>query len=324
MKKNKIKKGEVKIYKPSKGEVELKVWFEDETVWLRQNEIAKLFGKDRSVITKHINKIFKQKEVDEKSNVQKMHIANSDKPVSFYSLDVILAVGYRVNSAQAIHFRRWATKILKNYLVQGYVINKKRVIEVESKFKQLQETINFLQQKSKKERLQGQEKELLDLLTDYANTFSLLEKYDKSKLKSGRGEKAGFVLDYKNCLNLIGKLKEKLVSRKEASDIFGNESGHGFESVISNLYQTFEGKELYNSIEDKASHLLYLTIKDHPFIDGNKRIASFLFVYFLDKNNYLYRESGEKKINDNALTALALLVAESNPKEKDQMIALIS
>lgn len=272
----KINKGEVKIYKPSKGEVELKVWFEDETVWLRQNEIAELFGKDRSVITKHINKIFKQKEVDEKGNVQKMHIPNSDKPVSFYNLDVVLAVGYRVNSAQAINFRHWATKILKNYLIQGYAINKKRLIEAENKFKQLKETINFLQKRLEKEKLQGQEKEFLNLLNDYANTFSILEKYDKNQLKVGQGKKTDRFLEYKKCLNLISELKKRLVSKKEASDIFGNEAGHGLESVISNLYQTFSDKELYRSIEEKASHLLYLIIKDHPFTDGNKRIASFL------------------------------------------------
>ena len=272
----KTNKGEVKIYKPSKGEVELKVWFEDETVWLRQNEIAELFGKDRSVITKHINKIFKQKEVDEKGNVQKMHIPNSDKPVSFYNLDVVLAVGYRVNSAQAINFRHWATKILKNYLIQGYAINKKRLIEAENKFKQLKETINFLQKRLEKEKLQGQEKEFLNLLNDYANTFSILEKYDKNQLKVGQGKKTDRFLEYKKCLNLISELKKRLVSKKEASDIFGNEAGHGLESVISNLYQTFSDKELYRSIEEKASHLLYLIIKDHPFTDGNKRIASFL------------------------------------------------
>ena len=154
--------------------------------------------------------------------------------------------------------------------------------------------------------------------------MSLLEKYDKSKLKIEKGQKAKFVLEYENCLNIISELKENLIAKKEAGDIFGNEVSAKFESIAKNLYQTFGGKELYKSIEDKAVHLLYLTIKDHPFIDGNKRIGSFLFVYFLDKNNYLYREGGEKKINDNALTALALLIAESNPKEKEQMIALIT
>ena len=320
----KFNRGEIVIYKSSKNEVDLRVRFEDETVWLRQNEIADLFGKNRSVITKHINKIFKDKEVDKKSNVHFLHIANSDKPTAFYSLDVILAVGYRTNSARAINFRRWATKVLKSYLLKGYAVNKKRLLEAKNKFNQLQETINFLRKKSKAKSLQGQEKGILNLLADYSKTLSLLGKYDKSKLKIEKGRKAKFVLEYKDCLNIIYELKKNLVAKKEASSIFGNEVGGRFEGVVKNIYQTFGKKELYQSIENKAAHLLYLTIKDHYFTDGNKRIGSFLFVYFLDKNNYLYRKSGEKRINDNTLTALALLVAESNPKEKEQMIALIT
>jgi len=323
-KQSQFNKGEIVIYKPSKNEVELKVYFKDGMVWLRQNEISDLFDKDRSVITKHINKIFKDKEVNKKSNVHFLHTANSDKLVAFYSLDVILAVGYRTNSARAINFRQWSTKILKSYLLKGYAINEKRLLEARNKFNQLQETISFLQKKSKVKLLKGQEKEILNLLADYSKTLSLLEKYDKSKLRVEKGKKAKFILKYKDCLNIVSELKNNLVNKKEASNIFGGEVGHKFESVAKNIYQTFSGKELYQSIKNKAAHLLYLVIKDHPFIDGNKRIASFLFIYFLDKNNYLFRESGERKINDNALVALALLIATSNPKEKDQMIALIT
>lgn len=320
----KFKKGEIIIYKSSKDEVELEVRFKEETVWLRQNEIANLFGKDRSVVNKHISNIFKDKEIDKKSNVQKMHIANSDKPVAFYSLDVILAVGYRTNSLRAIHFRQWATKILKNYLLKGYVINQKQLLETKEKFYQLQEAINFLQKKSKAKLLKGQEKELLNLLADYSKTLNLLEQYDKGSLKKIKGKKSKFILKYELCLDIVIQIKEELIFKKGASDIFGIEVNHKLESLIKNLYQSFSGSELYKSIEEKVANLLYLTIKDHPFIDGNKRIASFLFVYFLDKNDYLYRDNGERKINDNALTALALLVAESDPKEKDQMIALIT
>ena len=159
---------------------------------------------------------------------------------------------------------------------------------------------------------------------DYARTLSLLEKYDKNKLKAGKGKKTKSVLNYKDCLKIIAQLKKRLIDKKEASGFFGKGTNHKLESIIKNIYQTFGKKELYGSIETKAAHLLYLIIKDHPFVDGNKRIASFLFVYFLDKNNYLYRQNGEKKINDNALTALALLAAESNPREKEQIIALIT
>ena len=316
-------KGEIIIYQTSKKEVDLRVRFENESVWLRQNQIAELFEKDRTVITKHINRIFKDEEVDKKSNVHFLHIANSDKPVAFYSLDVILAVGYRTNSAKAINFRQWATKILKEYLLQGYAINEKRLLEAQNKFQDLQTAVSFLQNQVKKKQLKGQEKELLHLLADYSKTLSLLEKYDKNKFKKLKGKKTKFILKYKECLTVITCLKKELIAKKEASDIFGMERSSAFESIIKNLYQTFGGKELYKNLEEKSAHLLYLTIKDHSFSDGNKRIGSFLFVYFLDKNNYLYKKSGEKKINDNALTALALLIAESNPKEKDVLIKIV-
>ncbi|MCG2695578.1 virulence RhuM family protein [Candidatus Parcubacteria bacterium] len=323
----KFSKGEIIIYKPSKNEVELKVRFEDETVWLSLNQIAELFGRDKSVISRHLRNIFEEGELFKDSVVAKIATTAADGKtyqVEFYSLDAIISVGYRVNSQRATQFRIWATKILKNYLLQGYAVNEKRLLEANNKFNQLQETISFLQKKAKAKILQGQEKEILNLLADYSKTLSLLEKYDKSKLKAEAGKKAKFVLEYENCLNVILELKKNLISKKEAGDIFGNEVSYKFESIAKNLYQTFGGKELYKSIEAKAAHLLYLTIKDHPFTDGNKRVGSFLFVYFLDRNNYLYRRSGEKKINDNALTALALLIAESNPKEKEQMIALTS
>lgn len=318
-----FKKGEIIIYKTPQNEVKLKVHFENESVWLKQNEIAVLFGKDRSVITKHINKIFTEKEIEKKSNVQKMRIPNSDKPVEFYSLDVILAVGYRTNSARAIHFRKWATKILKQYLMNGFIVNEKRLMETKNKFRELQETVLFLQKQSKKELLKGQEMEILNLLADYSKTLSLLEQYDKGKLSDKKGKKTKFVLRYDDCVKIIAELKSELIAKKEAGDLFGEQRGGIFEGIIKGLYQTFEKKELYLTIEDKAAHLLYLTIKDHPFFDGNKRSAAFLFIYFLDKSNYIYKKSGERKINDNALTALALLIAESNPKEKETMVKII-
>ena len=323
MKKDGFQKGEIIIYKTSKNEVALDVRFENETVWLTQVEIAKLFGKDRSVITKHIKNIFTDKEVGNKSNVQKMHIANSDKPVEFYSLDVILAVGYRTNSAQAIHFRKWATMILKKYLLQGYAINEKRLLETREKFSELQTAISFLQEKSKKELLAGQEGEILNLLSSYAKTLTILEQYDKGELKESKGGKTKFILTYEHCLQIINELRKELVAKKEAGDLFGSERDGSFEGIIRGLYQTFGGKELYPFIEDKASHLLYFIIKDHPFSDGNKRSGAFLFVYFLDKTNFLFKKSGERKINDNALVALALLVAESEPKEKETMVKII-
>lgn len=319
-----FKKGEVIIYKTPQNEIELSVRFINESVWLRQSEIASLFGKERSVITKHVNKIFNDKEVDRKSNVQKMNIAGSDKPVEFYSLDVILAVGYRVSSSRAIHFRKWATKILKQYLIKGYAVNENRLLEAKNKFHELQTAINFLQEKSKNELMAGQEQEILNLLVGYAKTLTLLEQYDKEKLTLAKKAKGRFVLDYETAIDIVKQLRKELIAKKEAGDIFGKEYGDKFKVILGNICQTFDGKELYASLEEKAAHLLYFIIKDHPFVDGNKRAASFLFVYFLNRNDFLYRETGEKKINDNALVALALLIATSDPRDKETMIKIIT
>jgi death-on-curing family protein len=213
---------------------------------------------------------------------------------------------------------------LKQHLIQGYTINEKRLFEEKTKLQKLQETIAFLQQKSRAKLLKGQEKEIIDLLADYSKTLTILEEYDKSRLKQVGGGKDVFTLSYEKCQKIIVELKKELIVKKEAGDLFGAERGGSFEGIVKNLYQTFGGKELYANLDAKAAHLLYLIIKDHPFSDGNKRTGAFLFVYFLDANNYLFRKNGERKINDNALAALALLIAESDPKEKDQMIALIT
>jgi len=317
------KRGDIIIYKSPKGpNVEVRV--EAETIWLTQGQVSQLFNIERSVITKHLRNIFTTGELNEKSNVQKMHIANSDKPVKFYNLDAIISIGYRVNSKKATEFRVWATKTLKNHLVEGYTINKKRLKEAQDKFKELQEAVDFLKNKSKYQLLAGQEQEILNLLADYSKTLTLLEQYDKDKVVASRQGKTAFVLDYPIAENVIKEIKKELLYKKEASEFFGTQSSDKLQGILGNIRQTFDKKELYPSIEEKAANLLYFIIKDHPFIDGNKRIGSFLFVYFLDKSKYLYRETGEKKINDNALTALSLLIAVSDPKEKDKLVKIIT
>jgi prophage maintenance system killer protein len=332
MAKQDFKKGEIIIYKTTQNEVELKVKLEKETIWLTQAQIALLFGTQRPAITKHLKNIFENGELNEKvvSSILEHtteHGAIKGKTqtqnVKFYNLDAIISVGYRVNSQRATQFRIWATKILKQYLVRGYALNEKRLLEAESKFHELQEAVLFLQKQSKKELFQGQETEILNLLADYSKTLSLLEQYDKGKLSGGKGRKTKFVLRYDECVKIIAELKKELIAKKEASNLFWQERDGSFEGIIKGLYQTFAKKKLYPAIEDKASHLLYLIIKDHPFSDGNKRSAAFLFVYFLDRSNYLFKKSGERKINDNALTALALLITESDPKEKETMIKII-
>lgn len=326
MRENNIRKGEIVIYKTPSGP-EIQVKLEKDTIWLYAHLIARLFDVNRPAIVKHINNIYKSGELDKKSTCSILEQVAADgkiRKMNLYNLDMIISVGYRVNSNRATQFRIWATKTLRDHLVKGYTINKKRLLEAQEKFKELQTTIVFLQEKTKKELLSGQASEILSLLSSYSKSLTLLEEYDKRKLREIKGKKAKFVLKYDECEKIISEVKKELVNKKEASELFGCEIGGSFDGVIKGIYQTFNGKELYPTIEGKASHLLYFIIKDHPFIDGNKRIASFLFVYFLDKNDYLYRENGEKKINDNALVALSLLIAESDPKEKDILIKIIT
>lgn len=318
-----FKNGEIVIYKTPQGP-QLDVKLKRQSVWLTQAQIAYLFDIERSVITKHTNNIFKDGELTEKRNVQKMHIPHSDKPVKFYSLDLILSVGYRVNSQRATQFRIWATKTLKQHLIKGYTVNKKRLLQKNNKLQQLQKTITFLQKKSQHKLLVGQEKGLLSLLADYSKSLTLLEQYDRRRLTLIKGKKAKFILTYSQAKGIVDNLKNRLQRKKEAGELFGQDNQDRAQGIVKNLYQTFNNRELYSTIEEKAAHLLYLIIKDHPFSDGNKRIASFLFVYFLDKNNYLYKTSGEKKINDNALVSLALLIAVSEPQEKAVMIKIIT
>ena len=327
MQKNKLNKGEIIIYQTSKNEIELRVLLKEETVWLDAHQISQIFGVNRPAIVKHINNIYKTGELDENLTCSILEQVAADgkfRKMNLYNLDMIISVGYRVNSQKATQFRIWATKTLKQHLINGYTINEKRLLEAREKFKELQGAITFLQEKAKHKLLVGQEQEILNLLANYSKTFILLEQYDKEKLSLIKKGKGKFILEYENTRKIINEVKKELIVKKEPSDLFGQENEDKFKAILGNIYQTFGGKELYSSLEEKAAHLLYFVIKDHPFIDGNKRTGSFLFVYFLDKNDYLYRQSGEKKINDNALTVLSLLIAVSDPKEKDKMIRIIT
>ncbi|HQG56907.1 MAG TPA: virulence protein RhuM/Fic/DOC family protein [Bacteroidales bacterium] len=318
--------GEIVIYR-SKGAPEIEVKLEQDTVWLDAHLIAKLFDIDRTVVVKHINNIYTTRELKENSTCAKIAQVAADgriRKMNLYNLDMIISVGYRVNSKRASQFRIWATKILKEHLVKGYTINEKRLQKAGEKLKELQETVSFLGQKSKNEIMQGQEQEILNLLADYSATLTLLEEYDKGKLSLVKKTKGKFILEYEEAKKIIETIKRELIARKEAGELFGNENKGMLKGIIGNIYQTFGGKDLYSSLEEKAAHLLYFIIKDHPFTDGNKRIASFLFIYFLDKNNFLYRVSGQKKINDNALTALSLLIAVSDPDEKEKLVRIVT
>ena len=286
--------------------VKLEVNMKDETVWLNQMQMAELFDKDRTVITRHINNIFKEGELDKKTNVQKLHIPNSDKPVTFYNLDVIISVGYRVKSKNGVAFRKWANKILKDYLIKGYAINEKRL-------KALEKTIELIDIANRlDDRLEDKDaKGILKVITSYTKALDLLDDYDHKTLKVKGTNKSLKKIDYEECMNVINTLKFN-----ESSDIFALERDYGFKAIIDTIYQTFDGEELYKTTEEKAANFLYLTVKNHAFIDGNKRIAATMFIYFLNYYNMLYKDNA-LVIDNNTLTALTLL------KEKDLITALI-
>lgn len=314
----------IELFQSSNGMIEFKSDSEHETIWASLDQIAQLFGRDKSGISRHIKNIFKSGELDEFSTVAKIATVQTEgkrevvREIEYFNLDIILSIGYRVDSKEATHFRKWATSVLKKYLTDGYAINESKISQTKTILQNLKQTIEFLTTKQI-----GEEKEILSLLQNYTKTLSLLESYDKANIEDFDGRTTAYELTYDEVKNVLAQLKNSLITKKEATELFANEKDDQLAGIIGNLYQTFGGVELYPSIEDKASNLLYFIIKDHPFNDGNKRSASFLFVYFLDKCDYLYKENGEKKINDNALTTLTLLVASSDPKEKDILIKLI-
>ena len=291
--------------------VKLEVSMKDETVWLTQAQIAKLFDRDVGVISRHIKNVFEE-ELDEKSNLQKMQIANSDKLVNFYNLDVIISVGYRVKSKNGVIFRKWANKILKDYLIKGYVVNEKRLEYLEKAVKLIDIASRNL------EGLDGVgASDIIKVLQRYTKSLDLLDDYDHKSLTKPKGNISSAKISYKNCIDIIKTLKFH-----EKSDIFAIERDKGLESIINNIYQTFDGKDVYESIEEKAANFLYTCVKNHVFIDGNKRIAATLFIYFLQFYDILY-VNDRAIIDNNTLASLTLLIAESNPKEKELLIQLI-
>ena len=311
------KRGEVVLYKAPDGQVRLDVRLEQDTVWLTQAQMAELFGRERSVITKHINNVFNEGELAKKSNVQNLHIASSDKPVAAFSLDVIISVGYRVKSKRGVQFRQWATRVLREHLVQGYTFNQTRLAErglVEAR-----QTLDLLARTLQNQALVDDTgRAVLELISGYADTWRLLLEYDEDRLATPPGARPSKgVLDYARASSAITDFKRELIARQEATALFGNPRGEALEGILASIEQTMFGEALYRSREEKAANLLYLVIKDHPFSDGNKRIGSFLFML------YLRQEDIAHSLNPSALTALALLIAESAPASKDLMVRLI-
>ena len=301
---------EIMIFETKDNEIKLTVPVENETVWLTQAQMTELFQVDRTVITRHVNNVFKENELLRKSNVQKMHIPNSDRPVQFYSLEVIISVGYRVKSNRGVEFRQWANSVLKQYIMQGYAINEKRLAA-------LQRTVD-IQTKMLASTLEVDEAELLKAVNLYTNALMLLDQYDHQSIKKPAGNKAIYRITYEDCRNMVNEMEDSF-----HSDVFGVEKDKGkVEGILAAVYQSAFGKDAYPSLEEKAANLLYFMIKDHPYADGCKRIAASLFLEFLVRNNVLY-EKGQKRISDGALVAITLMIAESDPKEKDIMVNLV-
>ena len=318
-------KSEIVIYKATDGSTAINVQLKDETVWLTQAQMVLLFQQTKQNISLHINNIFKEKELDRNSVVKdSLTTAKDGKKykTSFYNLDVIISVGYRVKSKRGTQFRIWANQVLKDYLVKGFALNEKRLKEqTKEKLLELQRTVKMIQTVVRQKKLSSEEATgLLNIISDYTLALDVLDKYDHELLKiSGTEKKQKFRIDEAQAQKAIDTLRKKFKS----SSLFGKEKDESFKSSLATIYQTFDKKELYPSVEEKAAHLLYFVVKNHSFVDGNKRIAAFLFVWFLERNSLLYRKDGSKRIADNALVALTLLIAESHTNEKDMMIKVI-
>jgi len=315
---------QIEIYQVENGEAEISVKLENETVWLNLNQISELFHRDKSVISRHINNTFKEGELDRNSVVAKNATTAKDGKVyqvDYYNLDVIISVGYRIKSQRGTQFRLWANKVLKEYLIKGFAINETRLAQKNEQLKELQESVKILGKVLNYKELSNDESVgLLKIISDYAYALDILDQYDYQSLEIKETSiKEVYKISYEEAISQI-QLAKKAHGN---SDLFGREKDESFKSSVSTIYQTFAGNELYPSIEEKAANLLYFITKNHSFSDGNKRIAAFLFLYFLERNGILFDYNGQKRIADNALVALTLMIAVSKPVEKETMIKVI-
>lgn len=312
-------KDKIVIYTTTDGQTAIDVKLENETVWLTANQLSNLFDRDEKTIRKHINNVFSENELVRDNNTQFLRVVGVKQPVAFYTLDVIISVGYRVKSQRGVQFRIWANKVLKDYLVKGYAINNKITEEKYEELKRLVRVIGrtaLLQEDLSTDDTNA----LIAVVTDYTYALDTLDRYDYQQLaveQTTSVEK--FHATYDNAMQAITSLKQKF----GGNTLFGNEKDDSFKSSLGQIYQTFGGKDLYPSIEEKAAMLLYLVTKNHSFSDGNKRIAATLFLWFMDNNDILYNPDGSKRIADNTLVALTLMIAESRTEEKDTMLKVV-
>ena len=314
----------IEIFKTEDGKTQVQVVLENETVWLNLNQMANLFQRDKSVVSRHLSNVFKERELEKKATVAKFATVqhegerNIKRVIEYFNLDVIISVGYRVKSKRGTQFRIWANKVLKDYLIKGFSLNEKMLIQQNEQLKELRESAKILGNVLKHKSLTNDESVgLLKIFSDYAYALDVLDQYDYQSLKiHATSGKEIYQLTYHEAIKQV-ELAKKFYRN---SDLFGNEKDESFKSSLSTIYQTFDGKDLYPSIEEKAANLLYFITKNHSFTDGNKRIAAFLFLYFMEKNGILYDEIGRKRIADNALVALTLMIAVSKPEEKEIMV----
>ena len=320
-----VNRGEIIIYRAEDNTVQLDVRMENETVWLNLNQMAMLFDRDKSVISRHIRDVFRERELSKEATVAKNATVQIEggraivRQMDYYNLDVIISVGYRVKSQRGVQFRQWANKILKDYLVKGYAINEKLRREQLSDLRQLVQIVGRTMQ-SKSVESEDETQAIFDVVLDYTYALDTLDNYDYERLTvKETTPEARFHATYENAMQTIAALREKF----GGSTLFGNEKDDSFKSSIGQIYQTFGGKDLYPSVEEKAAMLLYLVTKNHSFSDGNKRIAATLFLWFLNNNGILYRKDGTKRLADNTLVALTLMIAESRTEEKDTMVKVV-
>jgi len=312
---------QIQIFETQDGQINLEVRLQDDTVWLSTEQMSQLFARERSVLTKHINNVFKESELEKNGNVQNLHIANSDKPTKLYSLDVIISVGYRVKSARGVLFRKWATQTLKQHLVQGYTLNQQRFAE---NALTLEKALELVRKTARSPELNTDAgRGLVEIVSRYTQTFLWLQRYDEGLLNEPAGQSGGQLPTTAEATHKLQQLKQSLIAKGEATALFAQSRGDGLDAILGNLNQSVFGEPAYPTIESKAAHLLYFVVKNHPFSDGNKRSGAFLFVDFLHINQRLFDQNGEVVINDTGLAALTLLVAESDPKQKDILIKLI-
>ena len=317
-------RGEIIIYQTADGETRLDVRMENDSVWLTQAQIAQLFGTEIPAISKHIRNIFQSGELEREATVSKMEMVRQEgkrtvkRRIDTYNLDMILSVGYRVNSKNATQFRIWANKVLKEYLIKGYAVNSQAKIE---QLEELKQTVRLLSKVlSAKEVTKSEAVGLLRVITDYTYGLDTLDRYDYQQLEvTATTAEEPFHATYENAMEALQVLRDKF----GGSELFAHEKDESFKSTMGVIYQTFGGRDLYPSVEEKAANLLYLTVKNHSFSDGNKRIAAFLFLWFLENNRILYRADGSRLLDNNTLVALTLMIAESRTEEKDVMTKVV-